>query len=182
MFILTALVILPACSTRAAQPAPIPATFAPTAATIPDWFNIKLTDVLTGQTFSINDFSGKVVLIETMAEWCPNCVRQQSEVKKLEELTNHTQDLVHISLDTDLHEDAATLKDYANAYGFDWYFAISPLELDRALGNLYSAEFMNPPLTPMLFIDRHGSVYSLPFGPLKGAVALQLTLAPYLAP
>jgi thiol-disulfide isomerase/thioredoxin len=178
MLILTALVILPACSIPApfTRPNPIQASAAP------DWFNIKLTDVRTGQTFSINDFAGKVVLIETMAEWCPNCARQQSEVKKLEELTNHTEDLVHISLDTDLHEDAATLKDYADQYGFDWYFAISPLELDRALGNLYSAEFLNPPLTPMLFIDRHGGVYSLPFGPLKGAAALQLTLAPYLAP
>jgi thiol-disulfide isomerase/thioredoxin len=154
-------------------------TAVPTSA-IPDWFNIRMTDVRTGRTFSMNDFAGKVVLLETMATWCATCLQQQIEVKKLEGLTGNSKDLVHISLDTDLNEDAATLKKYANAYGFDWYFAISPLEIDRALSNLYSGEFMNPPFAPMLFIDRQGGVNSLPWG-LKGADALQKTLAPYLA-
>ena len=40
---------------------------------------------------------------------------------------------------------------------------------------------MNPPLAPMLFIDRQGGVHSLPYG-LKKAESLQNTLAPYLAP
>jgi hypothetical protein len=71
---------------------------------------------------------------------------------------------VHISLDVDLHEDAATPKDYANTYGFDWYFAVPPLEVDRAISNLYSGEFMNPPFAPMLFIDRQGGVSGLPWG------------------
>jgi hypothetical protein len=25
-------------------------------------------------TFIMNDFAGKVVLLETMAMWCPNCI------------------------------------------------------------------------------------------------------------
>jgi thiol-disulfide isomerase/thioredoxin len=147
----------------------------------PDWFNIKMTDVRTGQTFTVNDFAGKVVLVETMATWCITCIEQQMEVKKMESQISNPKDLVVISLDTDLNEDAATLKEYANSYGFDWHFAISPLEVDRALGNLYSSAFMNPPLAPMLFVDRHGSVYSLPFGTVKKAAALQDTLAPHLA-
>ena len=97
-----------------------------------------MTDVLTGQTFSMNDFSGKVVLVETMAEWCITCIYQQNEVKKMQGLAGGSKDLVHVSLDTDLNEDAATLKEYANTYGFDWYFAISPLEADRAFANLYT--------------------------------------------
>ena len=140
-----------------------------------------MTDVRTGQPFSMHDFAGKVVLLETMAEWCINCVYQENEVKKLEGLTGNLKDLILVSLDTDLHEDAASLKKYADTYGYDWYFAISPLEVDRALSNLYDGEFMNSPLAPMLFIDRQGGVYSLPFGPMKGAVSLQRTLAPYLA-
>ena len=173
---LIGLLVLPACS------APTPAaTLAPTPASLPEWFNFNLTDVRTGQVFSINDFSGKVVLLEAMAAWCGTCLQQQNEVKKLQGLTGNSKDLVHISLDTDFNEDAATLKEYADTYGFDWYFAISPLKVDRALSNLYSSEFMNPPFAPMLFIDRHGSVYSLPWG-IKGAKALQTTLAPYLAP
>ena len=49
----------------------------------------------------------------------------------------------------------------------------------RALGNLYSAEYLNPPLEPMLIIDRHGDVYGLPYG-FKSAEALSNTLEQYL--
>jgi len=173
-------------ATQAPTATSAPAASVPMTSTIaappakPDWFNIKMTDVRTEKTFTINDFAGKVVLIATMAEWSINCANQQVEVKKLEGLDGSSKDLVLISLDTSLHEDAASLKEYADTFGFDWHFALSPLEVDHALSNLYDGEYMNPPLAPMLFIDRQGKVYGLPFGQLKGAVSLQETLAPYL--
>ncbi len=183
---LIGLLVLSACGKTAPLVQATPAAVSsvaifPTPTVLPDWFNFKMTDVRTGQVFSINDFAGKVVLLETMAEWCGTCLQQQNEVKKLQGLTGNTKDLVHISLDVDLHEDAGTLKKYADTYGFDGYYAIPSLEIDRAISNLYSSEFMNPPFAPMLFIDKQGGVYSLPWG-IKGAVALQNTLAPYLAP
>ncbi len=155
-----------------------PATATPS---IPDWFNVEMTDVRTGQTFTINDFAGKVVLIETMAQWCPNCESQENEVIKLHELLGDPDDLISVSLDVDLHEDEASLKEYATARGYDWYFAVAPLEVARALGNLYSAQYLNPPVAPMLLIDRNGGVYGLPYG-FKSAESLQKTLEPYLAP
>ncbi len=88
-------------------------------------------------------------------------------------------DLVAISLDVDMKEDSASLKKYVDYFGFDWRFAVAPLEVARALGNLYSAEYLNPPLEPMLIIDRSGNVYGLPYG-FKSANALKNTLAPYL--
>ena len=182
--ILTGLLFLAACSTSA-PPTPLePATIATvTAATTstPDWFNVKMTDVRTGQTFTINDFAGKVVLVETMAQWCPTCESQENDVIKLHELLGNPEALISVSLDVDLHEDEASLKEYATTHGYEWYFAVAPLEVARALGNLYSAEYLNPPLAPMLFIDRNGDVYGLPYG-LKSAEALQKTIEPYLAP
>ena len=151
-----------------------------TAASLPDWFNVKITDVRTGQTFTINDFAGKVVLIETMAQWCPTCESQENEVIKLHARLGNPEDLVSVSLDVDLHEDEASLKEYAAARGYDWYFAVAPLEVARALGNLYSAQYLNPPVAPMLLIDRNGDVYGLPYG-LKSAEALQKTVEPYLS-
>jgi len=88
-------------------------------------------------------------------------------------------DLVSVSLDVDLKEDAVTLKKYVDHFGFDWYFAVAPLEITRALGNLYSAEYLNAPLEPMLIIDRNGDVYGLPYG-FKSAEVLSNTLAPFL--
>jgi cytochrome oxidase Cu insertion factor (SCO1/SenC/PrrC family) len=187
--VLTSL-LLSACSSSAAPgiAATVPATSAqsavPTVVTTPsrpDWFAIPMTDALTGETFTINDFAGKVVLIQTIAQWCTNCAYQQDEVRTLAKflLLDDPNGLVSISLDVDANEDQASLKKYANYFGFDWHFAMAPLEVSRALGNLYSAEYLNPPLEPMLFIDRSGNVYGLPYG-IKSANALKNTIAPYL--
>jgi cytochrome oxidase Cu insertion factor (SCO1/SenC/PrrC family) len=143
------------------------------------WVDVQLTDVQTGETFTMTDFSGKVVLIETMAMWCPNCIVQANEVKKLHNLLENSEDLVSVSLDVDVNEDAASLKDYSEGYGFEWRFAIAPLEVARALGNLYSAEYLNPPISPMLLIDRNGVVHELPYG-RKNADKLLEILQPFL--
>jgi len=79
-----------------------------------------------------------------------------------------------------VHEDEASLKKYTADFGYDWRFAVAPLEVARALGNLYSAEYLNPPLDPMLLIDRQGNVHQLPYG-MKEADTLRKTLEPYLA-
>jgi peroxiredoxin len=120
--------------------------------------------VQTGETFTMNEYAGKVVLVETMAMWCPNCIVQANEVRKLHALLDHPADLISVSLDVDVNEDAASLKEYAEEYGFEWRFAIAPLEVARALGNLYTAQYLNPPLSPMLIIDREGQVHHLEYG------------------
>jgi thiol-disulfide isomerase/thioredoxin len=151
-----------------------------TAATTPEWFDMELTDVQTRQTFTINDYAGKVVLLETMAIWCPNCVVQANEVRNLHELLGNSDDLISVTLDVDLNEDEASLKEYASSYGFDWHFAVAPLLVARALGNLYTAQYLNPPLSPMMIIDRAGNVHHLEYG-LKEAETLQKLVEPYLA-
>lgn len=150
------------------------------ATTTPEWFGMELVDAQTGETFTMNDYAGKVVLLETMAIWCPNCVVQAHEVRKLHEALGHPEDLISVTLDVDINEDSASLKEYAYGYGFDWHFAVAPLEVARALGNLYSAQYLNPPLSPMLIIDREGNVHHLEYG-LKDAEILQKSVEPYLA-
>ena len=156
-----------------------PITIAVTTTT-PDWFDMKLTDVQTGKTFTMNDYAGKVVLVETMAIWCPNCIVQANEVRNLHELLGNPEDLISVTLDVDFNEDEASLKEYALGYGFDWHFAVAPLGVARALGNLYSAQYFNPPLSPMLIIDRAGNVHQLEYGK-KDADTLQKIVGPYLA-
>jgi thiol-disulfide isomerase/thioredoxin len=151
----------------------------PTEVNRPDWFDIEMTDVQTGETFTINDFTGKVVLIETMAMWCPNCALQANQVKKLYLLLDHPNDLVAVNLDVDLHEEAPALAEYAKEYDFEGHFVVAPLEVERALANLYTAQYLNPPLSPMMIIDRDGNVHHLEYG-LKMADTLKEELEPYL--
>jgi Redoxin len=145
----------------------------------PDWYAVELMDVRTGEPFSMNDFSGSVVLIEAMAIWCPTCLTQQAEVKELHALLGESSGLVSVSLDVDLHEDEASLKRYATEHGLDWLVAVAPLGVARALGNLYSAQYLNPPVSPMLLIDRHGVAVQLPYG-VKSPRVLRDLVAPFL--
>jgi cytochrome oxidase Cu insertion factor (SCO1/SenC/PrrC family) len=160
-----------------------PAEILPTNTAVPEtpeWFDIELTDAQTGQVFTINDYAGKVILLETMAMWCPNCVVQANEVRNLHELLGDPEDFISISLDVDYNEDQASLKEYASGYGFDWHFAVAPLLVARALGNLYTAQYLNPPLSPMMIIDRDGQVHHLEYG-LKEAETLKQIVEPYLS-
>ena len=56
---------------------------------------------------------------------------------------------------------------------------IAPLEVARAIGNLYTAQYLNPPLSPMLIIDHDGNVYHLEYC-IKDAETLQKIVEPYL--
>ena len=167
----TATAHIPAIPASAEAATPIPGE--------PDWFGYALEDAQTGETFRMNDLAGKVVLIQAFAEWCSNCAYQENEMREMAKALGNPASLVLVSLDTDLNENKASLKKYADYFDFGWRFAVSPLEVSRALGNLYSAEYINPPLEPMLIIDRNGAVYSLPYG-LKYADQLKNTLEQYL--
>ncbi len=185
--ILIAVFLLSACtaaptpdtapSDNAAEAAPASTEATPTPEWF-DWLNMELTDVVTGETFTLNDYSGKVVLLETMAVWCPNCIVQQNEVAKLHESLGNPDDFISISLDVDLNEDEAMLKEYVEEWGFEGHFAVSPLLMSRALGNLFTAQYLNPPLAPMMIIDRDGSIEHLPYG-IKKLDQLEPIVRPY---
>lgn len=145
----------------------------------PAWFGSVLTDARTGETFSIQDFQGKVVLVETLAQWCTNCLRQQKQVLELHRQLGERDDFVSLGLDIDPNEDAVTLKSYIERNGFSWLYAVSPIEVSRDISQLYGDQFLNPPSTPMLIIDRGGEVHLLPFG-IKSAAELQTALEPFL--
>jgi len=145
----------------------------------PAWYSAALTDAATGKTFSIQELKGKVVLVETLAQWCPNCKKQQGEVKALREKLGMQEDFVSIGLDIDPNENAADLKNYVMSNGFDWLYAVAPVEVSREIARLYGDQFLNPPSTPILIIDRQGVAHPLPFG-IKSADDLYQAVDEYL--
>ncbi len=86
---------------------------------VPAWLNAALIDVRTSEDFVITDFEGKVILVETIAMWCPTCKKQQMEVKTYLESLDMNKELIVIGLDIDPNENAAALKTYAENNGFD---------------------------------------------------------------
>lgn len=145
----------------------------------PAWYSASLTDASTGQAFTINDFKGKVVLVETLAMWCSNCKKQQGQVKALHDLLGERDDFISLGLDIDLNENAADLKGYVESNGFDWMYAVATQDIAQDLSKHYGDQFLNPPSTPMLVIDRKGEAHPLPFG-IKSADELLKFIQPFL--
>jgi len=146
----------------------------------PAFFDTSLTNVKTGESFKISDFTGKVVLVENLAMWCSNCKKQQEQVKILNETLGMHSDLISIGFDVDPNENAADLKKYTESNGFDWVYAVPPQEVLNEISKLYGANFLNPPSTPILIIDRKGGVHPMPFG-IKSADDLKKFIDPFLA-
>jgi cytochrome oxidase Cu insertion factor (SCO1/SenC/PrrC family) len=145
----------------------------------PAWYSASLNDASTGKVFTVNDFKGKVILVESMAIWCPTCLKQQGEVKALQSLLGQRDDFVSIGLDIDPNEDSASLKAYMESNSFDWLHAVSTKDVSRELSSLYGAQFLNPPSTPIVIIDQHGVAHPTPFG-LKSADELLKFIQPFL--
>lgn len=146
---------------------------------MPAFFALAMTDAASGQSFSLSDFKGKVVLVATMAMWCPLCLRQQKQVKSLHGLLGERDDFISVGLDIDPNENLDDLKGYVTSNGFDWWYSVASLDAAREIGQAYGEQFLNPSSTPMFIIDKEGQVHPLPFG-VKSAEDLQKALEPLL--
>jgi cytochrome oxidase Cu insertion factor (SCO1/SenC/PrrC family) len=166
----------PAAPAASLAPASAPAapTATPVAIAFAPWQTAALTDVRTGETFTLADFAGKVVAVEPMAAWCVNCLRQQQQaVKALAAIDSD--DIIYISLGIDPTELPEDLAAYAKERGFDWRFVLADRDLLRQLADAFGDQVLSPPSTPQILIGRDGTVTGPSFG-MKDAAALEAEL------
>lgn len=117
---------------------------------VPQWINTELKDVRTGETFKISDFNGKPGLLESFAVWCPTCTKQQKEIKKLHEELGDS--IVSISINTDPNEDESKILEHIKKNEFEWYYAVSPIEMTQSLMNEFGNGIINAPSAPIILI------------------------------
>ena len=125
----------------------------------PVWMNTELKDVRTGETFRISDFEGKPILLESFAVWCPTCTKQQNEVKKLHDEIGDS--VVSIAINTDPNEDESKVLEHIQKNNFNWYYAISPIDMTQSLISEFGNSIINAPSTPMVLICEDGSYRKL---------------------
>lgn len=142
----------------------MPAATSETMMDAPAWFGATLTDVRNADMFTINDFKGKVVLVETMSVSCADCKNQQNEIQALREQLGIQADFVSVSLDVNPSENSDALKSYLDDAGFDWLYAVASKDVSHEIASLYGDQFLDSASAPVLIIDRHGVVHTLPFG------------------
>ena len=63
-----------------------------------------------------------------------------------------------------MNESADLLIAHIERHGFEGYYAISPPNVTRQIGNDHGQSFLNPPNAPMLLVRPDNSIVPLPFG------------------
>ncbi len=138
------------------------------------WQDVILTDVATDQPFSVSEFGGKTVLLESFAVWCPTCTKQQSKLHQLKEVVG--ENLVVISLDTDPNEDRSTVQNHIELNQFSGLYAISPRSMTQSLIDEFGINVVNAPAAPVILVCEDGTSRLLGRG-LKQVEELQEEIA-----
>ncbi len=143
------------------------------------WRTTALVDTRSGETFTIDELKGKLVVVEPMAIWCSNCRIQQGEAAvALDRLDDP--DIVYVSVDVDPNERAGDLAAYADGAGFDWGFVVATKEVARSLATTFGDQILSPPSTPLILIGPDGEVVDQHFG-IRGADDLVELFSQYLS-
>lgn len=124
---------------------------------------MPLTDVSSGETFTLGGFEGRIVYVETMATWCTNCRRLlHSVTEAMAQADGDAYVFIGISVEGNLPD--ATLAEYARRWNFPLKFAVATPELVAALISSYGREVTIPPSTPHFLVRSDGTVTGLSLG------------------
>ncbi len=130
---------------------------------VPAWATIPLTDVRTGETFTLADSGDRVVFVEPMAVWCSSCRAQQETAKEAVAGLDPSR-VTWVAIDVDPNETPEMLARFADENEFPFTYAIAGVDLSRALADAFGAQVLSPPSTPVIVIGTDGTVTLTEFG------------------
>lgn len=105
------------------------------------WLTTPLTNVATGERFTIRDLTnqGKPVIINSFAVWCPGCSMQLLESTKL--VTENPDKYVFLAIDIDPNENSDKVKKHQLKNNYVGTFVTSPTAVTRSLVSAYGPRF-----------------------------------------
>ena len=127
---------------------------------------LALTDVGTGESFTLADFSGQTVLVKPMATWCGKCKKNLQGVKEATtQLGEGDYKIVALSVEDKLPDE--DLAKYAETEEFEFTFAVASPEMMRALGKKYGQNVLNPSIGSRFIISPKGELSELTTGAIE---------------
>ncbi len=137
------------------------------------WATAELTDVATGDSFTLAGLAGRTIILEPMAIWCSTCFAQQGHV--YEALAELDPDRVtYVLIDVDASETPEALGAYRERHGFTGTYAVATRDMARALIEEFGDQVVNPPSAPMVLIAADGRVTLAPFGQKSATEIVEL--------
>lgn len=140
------------------------------------WATTELTDVATGEPFTLASLAGRTLILEPMAIWCSTCFAQQGHVyDALEQLD--AERVVYVVIDVDASETPDALRAYRERHGFTGRYVVASRDMARALVDEFGDLIVNPPSAPMVVIGVDGTVTLAPFGTKSSTEIVELARA-----
>ena len=108
-----------------------------------------LLDTTAGSEIFLDQYKGKVVVLDMFATWCQPCKTQMGELAELKTRFS-TSELVILSVGTDLSESLQLITEFKTQEGADWTFAKSNED--------FNIEFPATSIPPMFILDKQGNI------------------------
>jgi len=134
----------------------------------PAWQTTTFEDVRTGETLTVADADGPVVL-HTFATWCSACHSQQQSLDTLEERRGDEVTMVDLTIDE--NDDPDEVAAHAESNGFDWRFGVAPAEMTRSLVDDVGDRVVFAPQSPVVVVCPDGTTEALDKGVSADTVA-----------
>jgi len=117
------------------------------------WRTTALTDVRSGERFTIESLQPPV-LLETFAVWCSRCFAQQETLKTFHD---RNPEVTSVALNIDPNEDADKVRQHAEDNGFDWRYAVSPQPVTDSLVSQFGSSMTVAPRVPKVRVCEDGA-------------------------
>jgi hypothetical protein len=129
-----------------------------TSGSRPAWQTTSFQDARTGETLTVAEADGPVVL-HTFATWCSICHSQQQNLDTLHERRGDEVTMVDLTIDeNDNPDDVAA---HADNNGFDWRFGVAPAEMTGSLVDDIGDRVVFAPQSPVIVVCPDGTAEAL---------------------
>lgn len=124
----------------------------------PAWQTTAFEDARTGETVSVAEADGPVVL-HTFATWCSTCLSQQQDLAVLHEQSGEEVRIIDLTIDE--NDDPDDIATHAENNGFDWRFGVAPAELRNSLVDDIGDDVVFAPRSPVVVVCPDGAAFDL---------------------